>query len=62
MSLPPIISKINNLVFMKKFGDHIERFTGSDNTIGAFVAEFTSMEKMLDFMNNSDKYIKVEVE
>ena len=52
----------NNIVenyIIKKSGDEIKAFTGSNTTLGCLLMNFNSMEEMLDMMDNSDKWIKV---
>ena len=52
----------NNIVenhIIKKSGDKIEAFTGSNTTLGCLLMKFSSLEEMLDMMDNSSKWIKV---
>ena len=54
--------KKNNIVenyITKKNGDEIKAFTGSNTTLGCLLMKFSSMEEMLDMMDNSDKWINV---
>lgn len=52
----------NNIVenyIIKKSGDEIKAFTGSNTTLGCLLMKFNSLEEMLDMMDNSEKWIKV---
>lgn len=50
----------NHLV--AKPGDEIKAFTGANTTLGCLIMKFDSMEQMLDMMEHSEKWIKVELE
>ena len=55
----------NNIVenhILKKPGDEIKTFTGANTTLGILLMKFDSMEQMLDMMDNSEKWINVELE
>ncbi|EHO08784.1 hypothetical protein HMPREF9714_02155 [Myroides odoratimimus CCUG 12901] len=56
--LPSTISIIDSSMF-KKTGDLVEKFNGSNCTIGILVLKFLNKEVMIDFYNNVDKYIQV---
>ena len=47
---------------LKKSGDEIHSFTGANTTLGILLLKFTNMDDMLDAMDHSDKWIKVEME
>ena len=52
----------NNIIenyIVKKNGDKISAFTGSNTTLGCLLMKFSSLEEMLDMMDNSEKWIKV---
>lgn len=56
--------KQNNIVesFMNyKIGDEIPSFTGANTSIGILLMRFTSMEEMLNMMDNPNEWIEVEV-
>lgn len=42
-------------------GDHIEPFTGAYGTIGAMILRFSSLEEMLDKMDNMHRWVRVNV-
>jgi biotin carboxylase len=55
----------NNIVEFEmqyKVGDEITAFTGSNGTLGTMILKYTSMEEMLEKMDNMTKYIKVLVD
>ena len=43
-------------------GDDVPAFRGSNGTIGILIMKFSSMDEMLDLMDNSEKWIDVVVE
>lgn len=45
-----------------KAGDKVPLFTGSNANLGILIMRFDSMERMLDMMDNSEKWIQVVVE
>jgi biotin carboxylase len=49
----------NHLI--KKVGDSVSAFTGANTTLGCFIMKFDSLEQMLDLLDNSEKWIKVDV-
>jgi hypothetical protein len=42
-----------------KEGDKVSAFNGANDTIGTLKACFDSEERMHEFINNTDKYIKI---
>ena len=42
-----------------KKGDKIKAFIGANTTLGILIMRFDNQEKMLDMMDNSEKWIKV---
>lgn len=46
----------------KKPGDSIHAFTGSNTTFGCLLMKFESMEQMLDMMDNSEEWIRINIE
>lgn len=50
----------NHLVV--KPGDEIKAFTGANTTLGCLIMKFDNMEQMLDMIDNSEKWIEVELE
>jgi biotin carboxylase len=57
--------KKNNIVeshLNYEIGENVPAFTGSNGTIGILIMKFDSMDEMLDMMDNSDRWINVEVE
>ncbi len=44
---------------LKKPGDYVSQFTGANTTLGCYVMKFSSMDEMLDMMDNSGDWIKV---
>ncbi|MBO5836927.1 MAG: ATP-grasp domain-containing protein [Oscillospiraceae bacterium] len=44
---------------IKEPGDKISAFTGANTTLGILIMQFESMEKMLDMMDHSEKWIRV---
>lgn len=49
---------VENHIIAKK-GDKIKAFTGANTTLGILIMRFDNQEKMLDMMDNSEKWIKV---
>jgi biotin carboxylase len=45
-----------------KIGDYVPLFLGSNANLGILIMKFESMEKMLEMMDNSEKWIEVIVE
>ena len=45
---------------MVKPGDHIEPFTGAYGTIGAMILRFSSMDEMLEKMDNMHRWVQVK--
>ena len=43
-------------------GEKIPAFTGANGCLGIFIMKFSSMEEMLDMMDNSEKWIKIILE
>ena len=50
----------NHLI--KKPGDRISAFTGANTTLGCLLMKFDSSEQMLDMMDHSEKWIRIELE
>jgi hypothetical protein len=48
-----------NMIF--KEGDKIPSFTGSNGTLGTMILKFSSMDEMLEKMDNIERYVKVLV-
>ena len=46
---------------VKKSGDAVDAFTGANTTLGCLLMKFDSMEQMLDMMDHSEKWIKVQL-
>lgn len=54
----------NNIVeydMIFKEGDKIPSFTGSNGTLGTMILKFSSMDEMLEKMDNIERYVKVLV-
>lgn len=56
--IKPLIVKQNILV---KIGDNVQKFNGSNNTLGTFILKFNSENEMLQLMDNMPAYIKLEI-
>ncbi|SCN21295.1 Phosphoribosylglycinamide formyltransferase 2 [Clostridium sp. N3C] len=57
--------KENNIVefeMLYKPGDKVSAFTGSNGTLGTMILKYSSMEEMLEKMDNMSKWVKVIVE
>ncbi len=52
---------VENHIIVKP-GDTVTEFTGANTTLGILLMKFDSMAEMLDMMDNSEKWISVEVE
>lgn len=55
----------NNILethLIAKKGDSIKAFTGANTTLGILIMRFENQEQMLDMMDNSEKWIKVDLE
>jgi biotin carboxylase len=48
-------------IFVKK-GDMVNKFDGSNHTLGTMIMKFESQDEMLEKMDNMEKYLKVIVE
>lgn len=57
-----VSSKIFREVIYKKQGDSIEYFDSANKAIGIIFLKFATQKEQLDFMNNPEKYITIEVE
>ncbi len=57
-----IEQKIIKKVMYKKDGDIAEYFDGANKAIGIIFIEFASLKEMLEFMDNTEKWIEVIVE
>lgn len=54
----------NNIVenhILKKPGDRIDAFSGANTTLGILIMRFDDMEQMLDMMDHSEEWIKVNL-
>ena len=47
---------------IKKPGDKIDSFHGSNATLGILLMKFETVDEMLDKMDNHEKWINVEVQ
>lgn len=56
------VKKIIDNHIIKKPGDRIGKFIGSNSTLGCYVMNFDSLEEMLDLMDHPEKWISVELE
>ena len=45
-----------------KEGDFVPEYTGSNGTLGILIMKFSSLEEMIDMMENAEKWIEVIVE
>ena len=52
---------IEENIFVKQ-GDKVNKFDGSNNTLGTMIMKFESQNEMLEKMDNMEKYLKVIVE
>lgn len=55
----------SNIVYYQGFvlpGAHIERFDGSDRTLGAMILKFSSVDEMLEKIDNMNSYIHIIME
>ena len=56
--------KQNNIVefeMLYKKGDKVDSFNGSNGTLGTMILKFSSLDEMLNKMDNMDNYVKVIV-
>jgi len=44
-----------------KEGDFVEKFDGSNNTLGTFILKFDDQEKMVTYLDNMSEYINVKL-
>lgn len=58
---PNCKDKIVENHLLKQNGDQIYGFTGANTTLGCLIMKFDSMDEMLDMMDNSDKWICVNL-
>lgn len=62
-----ISSKIEKENILEKYmnfniGDRVPAFIGANGALGIFIMKFSSMEEMLDMMDNSEKWIDIILE
>jgi biotin carboxylase len=63
VSIDPALAK-NNIVEQSipiKPGDKVQSFQGSNGTLGTMILKYSSMDEMLEKMDNMDKYVRVDV-
>jgi biotin carboxylase len=54
-------SKIVQQNILTKEGDAVNKFNGSNNTLGTFILKFSSQEEMIYYLDRMTDYINVEV-
>lgn len=55
-------SKIVEMDIYTRPGDRVEKYMGSNHTLGTMILKFDSMDEMLDMMDNMERDIKVMVD
>lgn len=57
-----VSSKILRETILVNKGDYVEKFNGSNNTLGTFILKFDNIEEMLYLMDRMDKLIYVKLD
>ena len=58
---PTVKSKILQQNILVKPGDKVEKFDGSNNTLGTFILKFYNQEEMIHYLDRMTDYIAVEL-
>jgi biotin carboxylase len=58
---PSVKDKIIQQNILIKKGDHVQKFNGSNNTLGTFILKFKNSEEMISYFDRMTDFIRVEL-